>query len=78
MVKMGKSFDPVEIEWLVATSFNHAIDYHGCNEEDACRQWAMKALKLAEFTGDDGNLLNTIRRRFAKLHFSGRGVSTVE
>lgn len=75
---MGKSFDPVEVEWLVATSFNHAIDHYGRHEEDACHQWAMKALELAKFTGDGGVLLNTIQQRFAKLQFRERGVIIIE
>ena len=71
---MCKSFDPVEIEWLVATSFNHAIDYYGRNE-DTSHKWAVKALELANFTGDNGALLKTIQQRFAKLQFRRREVT---
>lgn len=76
--KMGKSFEPIEVEWLVATSFNHAIDHYSRHEEDTCHQWAMKALELARFIGDNGVLLNTIQQRLAKLQFRGKGVITIE
>ncbi|UKZ81939.1 hypothetical protein TrVFT333_009717 [Trichoderma virens FT-333] len=49
----GNRLPAAELEWLVATSFNHAIDYYARGEEETCHRWALKAMHLAEYI-DDG------------------------
>lgn len=66
---MGTPIPPFEIEWTVATTFNHAIDYYASSEEAACRAWADKAMELAECEGEEGTLAETLRGRFAQLRF---------
>ncbi|EGR47977.1 uncharacterized protein TRIREDRAFT_62938, partial [Trichoderma reesei QM6a] len=60
-----------EVEWLVATTFNHAIDYYARGEEEPCHRWALKAMHLAEYLGDGGLLRDTLQDKFAKLQFDG-------
>ncbi|KAL7933348.1 meiosis protein SPO22/ZIP4 like domain-containing protein [Trichoderma chlorosporum] len=60
-----------ELEWLVATSFNHAIDYYVRGEEEPCHRWALKAMHLSEYIDDGGLLRDTLQEKFAKLQFGG-------
>ncbi|KAL7808306.1 SPO22 domain-containing protein [Trichoderma aethiopicum] len=67
----GTQLPSAEVEWLVATSFNHAIDYYARGEEEPCHRWALKAMHLAEYVGDGGLLRDTLQDKFAKLQFDG-------
>lgn len=60
-----------EHEWLVATTFNHAVDLYARGEEEPCHVWALKAMELARCAGadDNGQLATTLERKFAKLRF---------
>ncbi|EHK16036.1 uncharacterized protein TRIVIDRAFT_40031, partial [Trichoderma virens Gv29-8] len=68
----GNRLPAAELEWLVATSFNHAIDYYARGEEEPCHRWALKAMHLAEYIDDGGVLRDTLHEKFAKLQFGGR------
>ncbi|PKK50187.1 hypothetical protein CI102_7171 [Trichoderma harzianum] len=67
----GNQLPSSELEWLVATSFNHAIDYYARGEEEPCHRWALKAMHLAEYIDDGGLLRDTLQEKFAKLQFDG-------
>ncbi|KAL7962386.1 meiosis protein SPO22/ZIP4 like domain-containing protein [Trichoderma compactum] len=67
----GHRLPSAELEWLVATSFNHAIDYYARGEEEPCHRWALKAMHLAEYVDDGGLLRDTLQEKFAKLQFDG-------
>ncbi|KAJ4857691.1 meiosis protein SPO22/ZIP4 like domain-containing protein [Trichoderma breve] len=67
----GNQLPSAELEWLVATSFNHAIDYYARGEEEPCHRWALKAMHLAEYIDDGGLLRDTLQEKFAKLQFDG-------
>ncbi|PTB63793.1 SPO22-domain-containing protein [Trichoderma citrinoviride] len=67
----GTQLPSAELEWLVATTFNHAIDYYARGEEEPCHRWALKAMHLAEYVGDGGLLRDTLQDKFAKLQFDG-------
>ncbi|KAH7320882.1 meiosis protein SPO22/ZIP4 like-domain-containing protein [Stachybotrys elegans] len=68
--RQGNSpFPSAELEWLVATSFNHAIDFYARGEEDLCHRWAHRAMDLAIYLDDGGVLGNMLQERFAKLRF---------
>lgn len=67
--QVGRPFPSEELEWLVATAFNHAVDYYARAEEQPCHRWALKAMALAEYADDGGALAALLRDRFAKLRF---------
>ncbi|PHH58857.1 hypothetical protein CDD81_4263 [Ophiocordyceps australis] len=66
---MSRPCPCTEIEWLVATAFNHGIDYYARADEEACCCWAMRAMDLAALLGDGGALAEVLRTRFAQLRF---------
>lgn len=68
----GKSLPSAELEWLVATAFNHAVDFYARGEEQLCHGWALKAMDLAEYLGDSGTMRSVLQDKFAKLRFDGR------
>lgn len=67
----SRSFPPAELEWLAATTFNHAVDFYARGEEDACHQWALGAMDLPTYV-DDGGLRGMLQDKFAKLRFTAR------
>ena len=60
------------MEWLVATSFNHGIDYYARGQEELCHGWALKAMDLAEYVDDGGKLRDLLQEKFAKLKIQGQ------
>ncbi|EEU44120.1 uncharacterized protein NECHADRAFT_30505, partial [Fusarium vanettenii 77-13-4] len=73
--QMQKPFPTDELDWIVVTTFNHALDIHARGDEEMCQQWAHKALALAEYMSDRGDLKDVLRERVAKLCL-GKGTST--
>ncbi|XP_044723905.1 meiosis protein SPO22/ZIP4 like domain-containing protein [Hirsutella rhossiliensis] len=67
--QVGRPFPGAELEWLVATAFNHAVDFYARAEEQPCHRWALKAMALAEYADDGGSLAVLLRDRFARLRF---------
>jgi hypothetical protein len=65
----------VDIEWIIATVFNHAIDYYALDKEASCKSWASKAMELAEYQDDGGRLASTLRDRFRHLRFENNVVT---
>ncbi|KEY69696.1 hypothetical protein S7711_03182 [Stachybotrys chartarum IBT 7711] len=68
--QVARPFPSTELDWLVATSFNHAIDFYARGDEDPCHRWALKAMDLAEYMDDQGSLRDMLQERFAKLKFT--------
>ncbi|KAH7250591.1 meiosis protein SPO22/ZIP4 like-domain-containing protein [Fusarium solani] len=73
--QMQKPFPTDELDWIVVTTFNHALDIHSRGDGEMCQQWAHKALALAEYMSDRGDLKDILRERVAKLCL-GKGTST--
>ncbi|RSL67820.1 hypothetical protein CEP53_002853 [Fusarium sp. AF-6] len=73
--QMQKPFPTEELDWIVVTTFNHALDIHVRGDEDVCQQWAHKALALAEYMSDRGDLKDVLCERVAKLCL-GKGTSS--
>ncbi|KAL7799887.1 meiosis protein SPO22/ZIP4 like domain-containing protein [Trichoderma ceciliae] len=69
--EIGNQLPSAELEWLVATTFNHAVDYYARGDEEPCHRWALKAMDLAEYIDDGGVLRDTLQAKFAKLQFDG-------
>ena len=66
---MCTPFPALELEWLVASTFNHAVDHYARGEEASCHKWVLKAMDLAEYVDDKGALAATLQDRFARLRF---------
>lgn len=60
------------MEWLVARSFNHAVDCYARAEEELCGAWALKAIELAGWMDDGGELRGVLEGKFAKLNFEAK------
>ncbi|KAG5745521.1 hypothetical protein H9Q70_011785 [Fusarium xylarioides] len=65
--QMQKPFPAEDLDWIIATTFNHAIDILARGDEDLCQQWAMKALDLTEYMDDNGDMRDMLRERVVKL-----------
>ena len=61
-----------ELEWLAASSFNHAVDLYARSEEDTYHQWALVAIDLAAYIDDGGGLRDLLQDKFARLRFTAR------
>ncbi|TEA13067.1 Zinc cluster transcription factor acuM [Colletotrichum sidae] len=67
------NFPREELEWLVAESFNMAVDvYRSGQADDECDSWADLAMNLAHYANDDGALEKMIHDRRMKLNFDVR------
>jgi hypothetical protein len=60
-------YPSTELEWLVATSFNHAIEYYTREDDVKCRMWAEKAISLAQWAEDGGVLCELLRKKYSGL-----------
>ncbi|KAF5973420.1 transcription factor [Fusarium bulbicola] len=68
--QVRKPFPAEDLDWIIATTFNHAIDILARGDEDLCQQWAMKALDLTEYMDDNGDIRDVLRERVVKLGLS--------
>jgi hypothetical protein len=50
-------------------TFNHAIDLFARGEDKMCQKWALKAMELAAFMMDDGQMKQLLEAKFSKLRF---------
>ena len=64
---MKTLFPAEELDWIVATTFNHAIDVFARGDEELCHRWALKALDLAGYMNDDGDMRDMLQERIVKL-----------
>ncbi|KAK7429573.1 sporulation-specific protein 22 [Neonectria magnoliae] len=67
--QMQNPFPGDELDWVVATTFNHAIDILARGDEALCHRWALKALDMAEYMDDGGDMRNVLQERVVKLGF---------
>ncbi|CAF3467386.1 unnamed protein product [Fusarium graminearum] len=63
-------FPADDLDYIVAATFNHAIDISGRGDEGLCQQWALKALELAEYMDDGGDMRDSLRERAAEMGLS--------
>ncbi|KAL2116517.1 hypothetical protein VTJ04DRAFT_8685 [Mycothermus thermophilus] len=59
-----------ELEWIVTTSFNHAIDCYGVRELERAKEWATKAINLAHYCPDQ-RLEEILQRKYLRLNLDG-------
>ncbi|KAI9644262.1 Transcription factor [Ciborinia camelliae] len=58
-----------ELDWLATKSFNYAIDLYSADQDEACKRWAEKAIRVAGYCADNGNLERLLRERVGGLRF---------
>ncbi|KAL7969957.1 meiosis protein SPO22/ZIP4 like domain-containing protein [Trichoderma sp. SZMC 28014] len=70
--EIGNKLPSAEVEWLVATTFNHGTEYYVRGESDSCHRWALKAMDLATYVDDGGVMKDMLHDKFCRLQFDGR------
>ena len=57
----------MELEWLAAATFNHAVEFYCVKDDASCRLWAEKALTLAGSADDGGGLSKLLQEKYSGL-----------
>lgn len=68
--KQPDRYPATELEWMATSSFNRAIDYYVAENDEKCRLWAEKAMTVAQWLSDDGQLRDLLMGKFAALQLS--------
>ncbi|GKU11490.1 unnamed protein product [Fusarium langsethiae] len=63
-------FPTDDLDYIVVATFNHAVDISGGGDEALCQQWALKALELAEYMDDGGDMRDSLCERAAEMGLS--------
>ncbi|KAL8738135.1 MAG: hypothetical protein Q9181_001041 [Wetmoreana brouardii] len=61
------SYPAEELEWVATMAFNRAVDFYCASQDDACRQWAEKAIGLADLGDDGGQLHQLLQGKYLSL-----------
>ena len=48
-------------------SWNHAMDLYSVGKDEECKKWAVKAINLAHYCGDDKRLEKLLQTRLGAL-----------
>jgi len=48
---------------MATVAFNEAVDWYGGGEEERAKQWAERAMNLARYKGDGGQLEKFLHSR---------------
>lgn len=67
--KQPDRYPATELEWLATSSFNRAVDYYVQDNDEKCKEWAEKAMTVAQWLEDDGKLRDLLMAKFAALQF---------
>lgn len=62
-----------DLEWIVSTAYNHAVDLWGRDQREDWLWWAQKAISIAHFCDDGGYLEEQLQRKCAKLQLDKNG-----
>lgn len=60
-----------EIEWFIATTFNHGVDLYGSGEDELSKKWLQHAMTLAHYYQDGGVLEKDLQERCTRLQWDG-------
>lgn len=58
-----------ELEWLAGTLFNYAMDLYNKSQDEDCRQWVAKAIKVSCLCEDGGSLRTLLEDRYCRLRW---------
>ncbi|KAK0108478.1 hypothetical protein ONS95_003281 [Cadophora gregata] len=59
-----------ECEWMATTAFNRAVDLYCAGDDQNAKDWADKALNIAQYCLDEGNLERLLQSKLLELNFS--------
>lgn len=68
--KQTDRYPATELEWLATSAFNRAIDYYIGEDDDRCKMWAEKAMTVAQWLEDNGQLRDLLMGKFSALQFN--------
>jgi hypothetical protein len=55
---------------MATSAFNLAIDYYVADDDANCTLWAEKAMTVAQWLEDDGQLRDTLMEKYAALQLN--------
>lgn len=65
-------YPAAELEWMAATSFNHAVSCFCVKDDANCQFWAEKALMVAALVDDGAALAEEMRNKYSQLQWDGQ------
>ncbi|KAG9197672.1 hypothetical protein G6514_001141 [Epicoccum nigrum] len=63
-------YPATELEWMATSAYNRAIDYYVGEDDANCKVWAEKAMVVAQWLEDNGQLRDLLMRKFSTLQFN--------
>lgn len=70
-MKTPAAWPTEEVEWIASTAYNHSIDLWCHDQAEECRWWAEKAISLAHYSNDGGQLEAMLQERYIKNKLGG-------
>ena len=55
---------------MATTAFNRAVDFYCAGDDETAKDWAGKALNLAQCCSDEGSLERLLQSKLLELKFS--------
>lgn len=68
--KQPDYYPATELEWMAISAYNRAIDYYVSEDDAKCKIWAEKAMIVAQWLEDDGQLRDLLMGKFSALQFN--------
>ncbi|KAF3008729.1 hypothetical protein E8E13_009809 [Curvularia kusanoi] len=68
--KQSDCYPATELEWMATSAFNRAVDYFVSDDDAKCKLWAEKAMTVAQWLEDDGQLRDLLMGKFSALQFN--------
>ncbi|RFN41036.1 hypothetical protein FIE12Z_13002 [Fusarium flagelliforme] len=65
--QMQSPFPADDLDYIIAATFNHSIDMSGRDDQKLCHKWVLKALELAEYVNDGGDMKRTLCERAVEM-----------
>lgn len=62
-------FPAEELEWMATTAFNRAVDLYCADDDQTAKDWAGKALNIAQYCSDGGSLERLLQSKLLELNF---------
>ncbi|KAH7351006.1 meiosis protein SPO22/ZIP4 like-domain-containing protein [Rhexocercosporidium sp. MPI-PUGE-AT-0058] len=64
-----RPFPADELEWMATTAFNRAVDFYCAGDDEIAKDWAGKALNIAQYCSDEGSLERLLHSKLLELKF---------
>jgi hypothetical protein len=68
--KQPDCYPATELEWMATSAYNRAVDYYVAEDDAKCKIWAEKAMIVAQWLEDDGQLRDLLMGKFSTLQFN--------